>query len=143
MILRLVVPFLETFSEGGTLAKWHVQVGSQVEFGDPICDIALSEWVALRKTKRAVNLVKFRDKGGSNVRHNFEKRQGRGVLVMRVKASEGGYLREVRVPEGQKVSVGDLLALVTTEAAESIADASEAPVMRVVATNQDVMEGSV
>jgi len=142
VILRLVVPFLETFSDGGSVAKWHVEEGSQVDFGDPICDIALSEWIALRKTKRAVNLVKFKETSGAKVRHNFEKRKGRGVLVMRIVASDSGYVRAIQAPAGTRVSVGDLLALVTTDPAEAIIEAAEAPLMRVVATNRDVMEGS-
>lgn len=143
MILRLQVPFLETFAEEGNVEKWHVKEGDALQFGDPICDIALSRWIALRKTKRAVNLIKITGKGPGNVKHNFEKREGRGVLVMRVVASEGGYLREVRAPEGQTVSVGDLLALVTTDPDELVNDDLAAPAMRVVAATKDVMEESI
>jgi len=143
MILQLKVPFLETFAESGSVVKWHVQEGDALQFGDPICDIALSQWMALRKTKRAVNLIKITGKSQGNVKHNFEKREGRGVLVMRVVASETGYLRDVRAPEGKTVSVGDLLALVSTDADEPLNDASEAPAMRVVADTGDVMEESI
>ncbi len=143
MILRLQVPFLETFAEEGSVVKWHVKEGDALQFGDPICDIALSQWMALRKTKRAVNLIKITGKSQGNVKHNFEKREGRGVLVMRVVASETGYLRDVRAPEGKTVSVGDLLALVSTDSGEPLTDASEAPAMRVVAATKDVMEESI
>ena len=143
MILQLKVPFLETFAEEGSVVKWLAKEGDALQFGDPICDIALSQWMALRKTKRAVNLIKITGKSQGNVKHNFEKREGRGVLVMRVVASENGYLREVRAPEGRSVSVGDLLALVSTDANEPLNDASNAPAMRVVAATKDVMEESI
>lgn len=142
MILRLQVPFLETFSEEGSVVKWHVKEGDELQFGDPICDIALSQWMALRKTKRAVSLIKITGKSQGNVKHNFEKREGRGVLVMGVVASEAGYLRDVRAPEGKTVSVGDLLALVTTDPTEPVRDDLEASAMRVVAATKDLTEES-
>lgn len=142
MILRLQVPFLETFAEEGSVLKWHVKEGDALQFGDAICDIAVSEWMALRKTKRAVNLIKITGKSQGNVKHNFEKREGRGLLVMGVVASEPGYLRVVRAHEGEPVSVGDLLALVTTDPAEPLSDDSESSAMRVVAVTKDLTEES-
>ena len=124
MLLRMLVPFLETFAEEGSVVRWHVQEGESVEFGDPLCDIALSQWMALRKTKRAVNLVKIAGKSPGDVRHNLEKREGRGVVIVRVVASEPGYVRAIRAFEGNSVRVGDLLALVTTESADPLDDFS-------------------
>ena len=143
MILRLLVPFLETFAVEGIVVKWHVKEGDPIQFGDPICDITLSQWLALRKTKRAINLVKITSKGQGNVKHNFEKREGRGELVMRVVASEAGYLRYVRAPEGRTVNVGDLLAWVSSDLAEPVTEDLAAPAMRVVASTKDVMEESI
>lgn len=142
MILRLEVPFLETFSHKGVVTAWHVREGAKVEFGDPICDMALSEWRALRKTKRAINIVKLRDPNNS-VQHEFETRQGRGVLNMRIVASEAAYIRRIDVPAGKSAGVGDLLALVSTDPAEPLVDVPGAPAMRVVATSVDVMEESI
>jgi pyruvate/2-oxoglutarate dehydrogenase complex dihydrolipoamide acyltransferase (E2) component len=141
VILRLEVPFLETFSNKGMLTKWHVQPGDKVEFGDAICDIALSEWRALRKTKRAINIVKVRDEN-SKIHHEFENRSGRGVLNLRVVASESAYIRQIDIPTGTKAGVGDLLALVSTDRDEPVVNNPEAPTMRVVATSPEVMEGT-
>ena len=143
MILRLQVPFLETFARGGTVASWHASEGDLLRFGDPICDIALSEWMALRKTKRAINLVRIHGKGQEKVRHDFELRQGRGVLTMRIVASEDGYLRQVLAATGRRGNVDDLLAFVSTEPQEPLAtDTSAAPAMRVVATSAEAREGT-
>lgn len=141
MILRLEVPFLETFSNTGQVTQWHVRAGDKVDFGDPICDIALSEWRALRKTKRAVNIVKVRDEN-SKVRHEFETRSGRGVLNLRVIASESAFIRQIDIPAGRKAGVGNLLGLVSTDPDEPIVNNPEAPTMRVVATSPEVMEGT-
>ena len=122
--------------------KWYVREGDRLDFGDPICALSLSEWMALRKTKRAVNLVKITERGRGNVRNDFERRQGRGTLVMRILASEAGYLRRLDVAEGKRVKVGNQLAIVTTEATEPALDDASAPTMRVVATTGDMMESS-
>jgi pyruvate/2-oxoglutarate dehydrogenase complex dihydrolipoamide acyltransferase (E2) component len=141
MILLLQVPFLETFSHGGTITRWHVAEGDLLEFGDAICEVALSEWMALRKTKRALNLVRIRDHGQTKVKHNFELRKGRGVLVMRIVASESCYVRRLDADVGKRVKVGDLLGLVSTEPDDLMpADPSGAPTMRVVAVSGDVRE---
>lgn len=141
MILRLEVPFLETFSNKGQVTQWHVQPGDKVDFGDPICDIALSEWRALRKTKRAINIVKVRDEN-SKIQHEFENRSGRGVLNLRVVASESAFIRQIEIATGTKAGVGDLLGLVSTDPDEPIVNNPEAPTMRVVATSPEVMEGT-
>lgn len=141
MILVLQVPFLETFSHGGTITRWFAGEGDHLEFGDPICDVALSEWMALRKTKRALNLVRIKDKGQKKVKHNFELRQGRGVMVMRIVASESSYLRRRDADVGRGVKVGDPLGVVSTEPDDPIpADLSGSPGMRVVAVSADVRE---
>jgi hypothetical protein len=142
VILRLEVPFLETFSNQGLVTEWHVRAGDKVDFGDPICDIALSEWRALRKTKRAINIVKLRDEK-NKLQHEFENRSGRGVLNLRVVASEPAIVRRIEIPVGTKAGVGDLLALVSTDPDEPIVENPEAPTMRVVATSPEVMEGTL
>lgn len=141
MILALQVPFLETFARGGQVVTWHVREGEAVQFGDPICDISLSQWMALRKTKRAINLARVGEKRKSKVRNDFELREDRGVLVMRVVASENGFLRQIIAGEGQSVVVDDLLGVFSTVPDEQLPlDPAGAPSMRVVATSSDVKE---
>lgn len=143
MILLLQVPFLETFSHEGTITRWLVAEGDLLEFGDPICDISLSDWMALRKTKRARNLVRIQDKVQDKVKHNFELRQGRGVMIMRIVASERGYLRRRDAEVGKRVKVGDVLGLVSTGANDPVSgDPNGSSAMRVVAISTDVREES-
>ena len=143
MILQLKVPFLETFARGGRVVSWQVAEGDLVEFGDAICVIGLSEWVALRKTKRALNLARIEGKGRGKVRNEFEVRQDRGLLNMRVVASESGYLRRIHAGEGAPVKLDDLLAVFSTEPGEIVPeDYSSASSMRVVATTEEVREGT-
>ncbi|MGI8517439.1 MAG: hypothetical protein ACR2ME_03720 [Acidimicrobiia bacterium] len=139
MILLLRVPYLEKFARAGRVATWHVGVGAAVGFGDQICDISLSSWMALRKTKRAHKLVQFDAKAKN--RNQFEVRQGEDMLVMRVVASESGYLREIIAREGHTVVLDDLMAIFSTEPEESLpADSSDATSMRVVANALEVEE---
>lgn len=136
MILLLRVPYLEKFAREGRVANWHVGVGAAVGFGDHICDISLNSVMALRKTKRARKLVQFDAKAKN--RNQFELRQRDDIFVMKVMASESGYLREIVAPEGQTVVLDDLMAVFSTEPEESLPeDSSDAPSMRVVATSLD------
>ncbi|MFN2487477.1 MAG: hypothetical protein ABR609_12885 [Acidimicrobiia bacterium] len=139
MILQLRVPHMETFAREARVVDWHIGVGDAVEFGDRICDISVSSWMALRKTKRARKLVRF--DGKAKNRNQFEVRQGEDFLVMRIVASESGYLREIIAPLGHTVVVEDLMAWFSTEPEESLpANPSDAPNLQVVATSLDVKE---
>ena len=121
----------------GHVTKWHAAEGEVIGFGEDILDVVIDQFMALRRTKRAALLAR----PGRRVRklkNEYDLRQGRGEVNMRVTSSEPQlHMRRILIPEGKGVSVGEPVAIVSTEAEEAVAaDVSldDLPVLRV-ATN--------
>ena len=98
------------------MSAWHVREGEQFGFGTDLCDVLITE---------------VEDQPGTT---GPQHAMPVGYRV-RITTSEGGILRSIRVAEGSEVSVGDLLAVVSTDAAEPTDELPPegAPALRVVA----------
>jgi pyruvate/2-oxoglutarate dehydrogenase complex dihydrolipoamide acyltransferase (E2) component len=137
VLLKVEIPAADAAFRGGYVAKWHVKEGDQVEFGDDLCDIAIDEFVAMQRTKRATLLGSSNPFRKRRVKDALSLREGRGVVHMRLTSSEGGVtLGKIVVPEGARVAIGDLVGVLSggTEPVSqpdeaSLAAASEARIV--------------
>jgi hypothetical protein len=137
MIARVEVPFLDAAVKGGVLSKWRKRVGDEIGYGDAICDIAVDEWVALRKTKRARLLVKLTQSEG--LKGMYDTVRGRGMMNIRLVSAEPARLERVLIDEGARIGTGDLIALadIGKDGAWETNDPSSLPSLRVVAQKID------
>lgn len=136
MLLKVEIPAADAAFRGGYVAKWHVKEGDPIEFGDDLCDIAIDEFVAMQRTKRATLLGSSNPFRKRRVKDALSLREGRGVVHMRLTSSEGGVqLGKIMVPEGARVAIGDLVGvlsdvgLAATPDEASLSAASEARIV--------------
>ena len=123
---------------------WSKQVGDHIGFGDEVCIVALDEFAALRRTARATLLAGRRQK---KLKSDLEVRTGKVLLEVAIKSSDEGVLRKIVKNEGDRIAIGDMLAIVTSHADDDLGREQEwdrAPLLRVVANpfdNEEVEEG--
>lgn len=141
MLLRVTLPSNDPTFRSGIVTKWHVAEGSPVGFGDPLCDIAIDQFAAMRRTKRATLLGSSSRLRLRRVRDDVSIQEGRGVAHITLKCSEQGVtLGKVMAPEGSRVEIGNLVAVLADgEHSRGISDAdvAEAPEARVIADFPD------
>ncbi len=145
MIMKLEMPLIDPSLRGGKVVKWHKTEGDEFGFGDVVCQVAVDEFAALRRTARATKLSGGRRK---KLKSDLEVRKGKVYLEVDITSADHGVLRQIIVEEGERVSIGDTLAIVTTKDHGDLGGDrtwNDAPVMRV-ATNvaagdHDIPEG--
>lgn len=122
---------------GGQVTRWHHQEGDVISFGDDILDVAINQFMALRRTKRAALLARP-TRRVKKLKNEYDLRDGRGEVNMRVTSSEATlHLRRILVAEGAAVSIGEPVAIVSTDPDEAVDESialDNLPVLRV-ATN--------
>lgn len=132
MITKLAVPVVDPSMQGGKVLRWHKGEGDTIGFGEEICELAVDEFAVLRRTARATLLARGRR---NKLKNDLEQREGVYFEVV-VTSSDHGVLRKILAREGDRIAIGDLLAVVTTtdhgELSGSVAEWREAPDMRVV-----------
>lgn len=132
MILKVEMPTHDQSLRGGRVLRWHKAEGDQIGFGEDICDVAIDEFAVLRRTGRATLLSGRRRK---KLKDDLEVREGKVYLEMTITSSDQGVLARVVAGEGDSISLGDTLGLVSTngEAVEGPTEQwSDATPMRVV-----------
>ncbi len=113
MILRIEVPG-DTAFRSGFVSAWHKSEGDTVAFGDDICDVAIDEFVALQRSKRAALLSSTSRRQKRKVKDGYSDRVGRGVAHVRITSAEDGLiLGRILVPEGERVEIGGVVGLLT------------------------------
>jgi pyruvate/2-oxoglutarate dehydrogenase complex dihydrolipoamide acyltransferase (E2) component len=114
--LRLEMPFVAKQVRSCSLAAWHVREGDHFGFGTDLCDVLITEVEG--------------QKGTIGPQHPVPAR-----YRVRIRSSEAGVLASILIAEGGDVSVGDLLAMVSTDPAEPTDRLPPvgAPALRVVA----------
>lgn len=135
MRMRVVIPTIETNLPRAAVERWHVQPGERVAFGNPICDLAVSERVKTTSVRRADALIRVTRKQ-KKVKAETEVEADRFHVVYQVLASEAATIVRHVADLGESLAVGDLLAIADSEDSPDLAptDSEEtAPTMRVVA----------
>lgn len=133
MICKLEMPLIDPSLLGGRVVRWSKQVGDPIGFGDEICIVALDEFAALRRTARATLLAGRKRK---KLKSDLEVRSGKVFLEVTLTSSDQGVLRKIIKEQGDQITIGDTLAIVTSEIDEDLGQElawAEAPVLRVVA----------
>ncbi len=111
MLLDVTLPLADAAFRAGSVSRWHVREGDPVEFGTVLCDVAINEFAALQRTKRASLLGSTSKLRQRRVRDGVDYREGRGEVVIRLTSVESGMtVREIAIPDGGRVEIGDLLA---------------------------------
>lgn len=136
MLLRVSLPANDPTFRSGIVTKWHVTEGSTVGFGDPLCDVSIDQFAAMRRTKRATLLGSTSRLRVRRVRDDVSIREGRGVAHVTIKCAEPGVsLGRVVAAEGDRVDIGSLVAVLTDGddtgaiSDEAVAAAAEARVV--------------
>ena len=107
MILRVDLPRLSAAMEGGTLIRWHKNVGDTVAFGEDLCDIQVEE--VRRITRRLGPLAAVRGK----VKTGYRTTKGGVAVRFRLSSMEQGVLAKILAPVGSRLESGTSLALIT------------------------------
>jgi pyruvate/2-oxoglutarate dehydrogenase complex dihydrolipoamide acyltransferase (E2) component len=110
------MPFVDRIVRSCSIAAWHVREGDHFGFGTDLCDMLITEVEGRSGTIAPAEPIAVRYR-------------------VRIRSSEPGILGAILVAEGSDVSVGDLLAVVSTDPAELTDDPPPvgAPALRVVA----------
>lgn len=113
MLLKVKVPEADAAFRGGYLISWHMAVGDDVGFGSPLCDIAVDEFLLMRRTKRAALLGSTRRLSRRRVKDRFDLKEGRSeVRIQLISAERSLKLIRVIAQPGDRIRFGDVIGLV-------------------------------
>lgn len=130
MHLKVVVPAYDAAFRAGYVAEWFKKEGDPVEFGEVLCDIAIDEFMALQRTKRATLLGSSKKLRKRRITDGYDRREGRGLVHMHIISSEANTkLGKILVSEGDRIEIGSVVGLLGTEGATS--DLEEMPKARI------------
>jgi len=141
MILKVTVPATDAAFRGGSIAKWYKREGDPIEFGDDLCDVAIDEFMALQRTKRASLLGSTSRMRKRRLKDAFDLREGRGQVTIRLTSAENGVLLgRIIVPEGGRVDIGSLIALMSGTDGDLTGDTDIAPEARIAVNMPDARD---
>ncbi|MET0832217.1 MAG: hypothetical protein ABWY62_07515 [Acidimicrobiia bacterium] len=140
MILQIRMPVVEQAFGGGRLVRWYVSPGDTFGPGQRICTVAVERAKLVRRTaekggllRRSNGMVNREDTGKGNV-----------YLEVELISNDRGRLDRGLVGEGDEVTAGDALGVVTTIDHDGAVDDGswrDAPLVRVTARYGDDGEG--
>lgn len=105
MLFKLEMPFVDARVQWLRLTRWHKGEADRVDYGEKLCDLNAGGTVG-SFTKRVLRALVRR-----TVRFEY-----RVTLV----SSDQGYLRTISAAAGDRIDVGQVLALLSTQADEEI-----------------------
>jgi pyruvate/2-oxoglutarate dehydrogenase complex dihydrolipoamide acyltransferase (E2) component len=115
VILRMTVPTGDAAFRAGFIAKWFKNEGDPIGFGEDLCDVAIDEFVAMQRTKRATVLGSISKARRRKMIDRIDLREGRGQVTIRLVSGESGMrLGKVLVAEGERIEIGTLIAVLTS-----------------------------
>ena len=132
--------------QAGEVAEWHKAEGDWVAFGDDLCDIQIRTvlspaWVRDARNRRrrlSANPEALAEAaedesqagGGGSHRRRSAAQASRGTLVqesyflLRLTASDEGYLRQIRMRVGDQCQLDGVLAILSTNLGDAIDEAT-------------------
>ena len=138
MILKVTIPAADAAFRGGYIIAWHKSEGDPVGFGDDLCDVAIDEFMALQRTKRATLLGSTSKWRARRVKDARSLREGRGQVTVRLRSAESGVLLgKVIVPEGGRVEIGSLIAVMSGTDGDTSGDIETASDARIAVNMPD------
>jgi hypothetical protein len=126
MILKVVMPQVNRFTHGGVTIKWHKREGEFVGYGDDIVDVEMcAEDRSVKSLKERINkLTEGTQTETDSLLMSGEAENETGISVC-ITSSDAGVIRRIHAEEGEYKGVGDLLAVITTDADESVEGVDE------------------
>src|ERR1051326_2006957 len=143
MQLKLVMTFGGNLGRNflsGSILKWHKAAGEEVRYGDDLFDLRVEEVAMYRSRleqmrtptgafrgwtdhKSWVEDAGVRTMTRKDITADETMMSRRASVGVRVRASDGGFLRKVHTKEGERCRAGDLVALLTTAPDEVVEEA--------------------
>lgn len=114
-VMGIRVPQLDRRTQDGVISHWHRHVGDEVNSGDILFDVEFT-----------LDKHRFDDDrtGGDAMRARrlarTKKKRAVQIMSVSVVAGADAHLRDVVVPEGTPVAVGDVVAIVTTGSVDNL-----------------------
>ncbi len=114
MLFKLTLPYIDKRIEGGRIIRWYKQLGDWVDYGEDLCEIQVENKKHLNRPKSAIAILSpFSHQGD----HFLTITTGEKLKIC---ASDTGFLRLIAAPEKKYVTVGNLLAILTSDPDEPI-----------------------
>jgi len=131
MILKVVIPAHDAAFRAGYVADWFKEEGDVVEFGEVLCDIAIDEFMALQRTKRATLLGSSKKSRKRKITDGYDRREGRGLVHMHIISSEPStHLGKILVGKGDRIEIGSVVGVLGSGDAGA-SEVSAAPEARI------------
>ena len=141
MIVRIELPQLETDVARSVLTAWRFAEGDDIGFGEPICDLQVTERVLPEAAGAgAIDLVAS---GRRRKKRRSSRRTSSGTFIVEysVIASEPARLSRIVASPGQEVAAGELLGVaVIGDGDADEATLEGAPALRAIAKTPEIEE---
>lgn len=125
MRYRLSVPVLPPLMGGAEVERWYVEEGGEIDFGDPVCDLLVTEIYKRARRLQPNRMKEFSISSDTTVTDRHQAR-------VRVLSHDRAVLRTILAPVGAAVREGDELGRATTGSSEEV-DADSSVEMRLIA----------
>jgi hypothetical protein len=117
-LLKLVLPQIDNQFQSGSIVRWHKQEGEWVQAGEPLLDIKVEEIKRYKRTNAGQAEEEL---------EAVEQTTRNWSWLVRLTASDEGFLHKQYVAEGEACAAEDLLAVLSNEEGQA-ADFDEAAV---------------
>lgn len=127
MLFKIIVPQINRSIQGGFIQKWHKTEGELIDYGDDIFDIFIDKNKLISPLLPPISILSNLSKPDSTVNKISEIPFPQADRLMRVTSMDRGFLHRILVRESEYRSIGDVLALITTDANEPILEFEKNP----------------
>ncbi|AFY35395.1 lipoyl domain-containing protein [Calothrix sp. PCC 7507] len=118
MLLKIVVPQINRTIQGGFIRRWHKNEGELIDYGEDIVNIFIDKNQFIMPLLPPISILSNLSEPDSTVNEIREFPYG----VMRIISMDRGFLRSILVKESEYRSIGEVLALITTNENEPIVE---------------------
>lgn len=135
MLFKLLLPTHHRLMSGAAIVQWHRAPGQLVDYGDDLLDIRIEEGMTTQgwseNNVRALIRAQMAMIDVTDDELMLDKRQPAELTrvtanaVIRISSSDRGWLRQIRVGQGERCKMGTCLAVLTSEQNESAEDTDD------------------
>ena len=112
-VLEMRMPYINKQMSEGVVLRWHAGEGDRVEYGQPVLDLEVDRVKLMLRSKSDAFLTSFDEEDEEDPAAREFRNRTNIRVAHRVVASDHGYLRRIEAGPGDRVHVGDLLALIS------------------------------
>ncbi|MEA5577343.1 hypothetical protein [Anabaena sp. UHCC 0451] len=114
MLFKLTLPYIDKKIAGGRIIRWYKQLGDWVDYGEDLCEIQVENKKGLNRPKGAIAILSPSSHQGDRFLTVVASEK------LKICTSDTGFLRLIAAPEKKYVTVGNLLAILTSDPDEPI-----------------------